>query len=671
MSDCGPSSAKKSKPGCIELHQGKTTKTFQDSWLQIDSFKGWLEAIEGDNRRARCKACNVIINCGKSELEKHASRVKHIKNVKIVQSNRSVVDCFSKKSDEAKLAEQVKAAEIKLATFFAEHNVAFSTVDHLVPVLKDVFPDSSIASGVTLGRTKCTNIVKNVVAKVETDKTVQLLKDIKFSILVDESTDISDSKHMCVLVKYLSPIDGRVKTQLLELIPLDAKDCSAENLFIALESMLKEKDIPITNIIGMACDNASVMVGSHNSVITRLRNVVPNFIVLNCICHSSALVASKACEKLPRTCEELIRSVASYISGSAKRCAVLQEFQEFFGVERKKVLKLSSTRWLVLHACVVRLLENWDVFLHYFRLAAVEDKLKSAEMILHELENSYTKAYMLFLKYVLVHFNTFNALFQSRKILIHKLSEDSLRLFQNIGQNFLIPDVLNEMHKINKLQPCHYLPLESVYLGPECEQLLQTLPRECEVGIHQLRRKCLDFYITATEEMKKRLPIQDEFFENLKFIEPNIALTTAGRTQIKDVSCVASKFGGFEINTLAVEWRSLPLLPENRKKELSEMDLDCMWSEIAKLKDFQDQLCFQNISKLAYLVLSLPHSNAEAERIFSMVSDVKTRKRNRIGGENLNSICVVRSSFQANEIDCTTFKVEQKHLSLHNKKNLY
>jgi len=29
--------------------------------------------------------------------------------------------------------DKVKHAEIKLAAFFAEHNVAFSTVDHLIP----------------------------------------------------------------------------------------------------------------------------------------------------------------------------------------------------------------------------------------------------------------------------------------------------------------------------------------------------------------------------------------------------------------------------------------------------------------------------------------------------------------------------------------------------------
>lgn len=103
----------------------------------------------------------------------------------------------------------------------------------------------------------------------------------------------------------------------------------------------------------MASDNAAVMIGCNNSFMSRLKLEVPGLVTLNCICHSSALVVSKACEQLPQSCENLIRNVSSYVSGSAKRCAILDEFQEFFNVERNKILKLSNTRWLVLHKCVV------------------------------------------------------------------------------------------------------------------------------------------------------------------------------------------------------------------------------------------------------------------------------------------------------------------------------
>jgi len=48
------------------------------------------------------------------------------------------------------------------------------------------------------------------------------------------------------------------------------------------------------------------------------------------------------------------------------------------------------------------------------------------------------------------------------------------------------------------------------------------------------------------------------------------------------------------------------------------------------LKKRNDEPFFPNLEKLVYTVLSLPHSNAEAKRIFSIVTDMKNKKRNRI-----------------------------------------
>jgi len=59
--------------------------------------------------------------------------------------------------------------------------------------------------------------------------------------------------------------------------------------------------------------------------------------LLKCVCHSSAIIASKACGKLPEICENLIKSISTYISDSAKRSAILCEFQDFFDGERNKI----------------------------------------------------------------------------------------------------------------------------------------------------------------------------------------------------------------------------------------------------------------------------------------------------------------------------------------------
>ncbi|KAG5307216.1 SETMR methyltransferase, partial [Acromyrmex insinuator] len=162
----------------------------------------------------------------------------------------------------------------------------------------------------------------------------------KFFILLDETTSVANDKMFCVLIKYFSVQYNKVVTKLLELISLDATDCSAEKLYSVFEHCLKSKQIPISNIVGIASDNVSVIVENHNSFMTRLKKEVPVLIILKCICHSSALIASKA-----------------YI-----------DFQEFFGVESRKILKLSGTRWLALQKYVERFLEIWKVLKHYFNL---------------------------------------------------------------------------------------------------------------------------------------------------------------------------------------------------------------------------------------------------------------------------------------------------------------
>lgn len=105
----------------------------------------------------------------------------------------------------------------------------------------------------------------------------------------------------------MSPRKGNPVTMLLELIALDGTDCSAEALYSAFKNSLAGKNVSLENIVGVACDGANVMVGAKNSFTSRLVKDVPHVLILRCVCHSSALIASKACEKLPRSPEDLFK----------------------------------------------------------------------------------------------------------------------------------------------------------------------------------------------------------------------------------------------------------------------------------------------------------------------------------------------------------------------------
>lgn len=113
-----------------------TKKVFKASWLQIKEFKGWLVA-HSDNRKAFCSACKKVLVCGKSELLKHATRKHHIANInKICDDNPSTSPLTVDHDNNMEMdnINKVKAAEIKLTAFFAEHNIALHLVDHMVPL---------------------------------------------------------------------------------------------------------------------------------------------------------------------------------------------------------------------------------------------------------------------------------------------------------------------------------------------------------------------------------------------------------------------------------------------------------------------------------------------------------------------------------------------------------
>lgn len=411
------------------------------------------------------------------------------------------------------------------------------------------------------------------------------------------------------------------------------------------------------------------MVGKHHSFFQLLQNDISHVILLRCICHSAALVASHACSFLPRSAEELLRSVYSYVSGSAKRSAQLQEMQEFFREKKHKMLKLATTRWLSRYECISRVLENWIPLEHYFTIAVHEDKLKSAEIILSELKNVYTKAYLLFLKYTLKLFNTFNTLFQNRKPLIHVLYSECMSLMRQLCRNYVQSAVLakEDLSELNLKNPRIFLPLEEIYLGPECTELLKTTPPE---GREVFIKNCLNFYIEGASDLQKRLP--DKIFKNMGFLNPTLAFSKNDSERDINFAEIIKKFGSIinvDKTDLEIEWRSFcDLFSDLQVTRLKSLEVDEMWLEICSKKRFDETLAFPNLSQLANVLLVLPHSNAEAERIFSVVTDTKTKKRNRLAEKSLNSLCVFRSSLQDMGNDVVQYQITEDHLKLHNVK---
>lgn len=183
-------------------------------------------------------------------------------------------------------------------------------------------PDSEIAASIKCKRTKATGIVKHVLGDYFHQSLAATLQKTKFSVIIDETTDVAAVKEMCIITRYFDDDTNKVNSNFFGLIEVPRAD--AETLFEKLKAHFENYNVPFENIIGYAADGASTMMGCNNSVKTRMEAVNPSILVMRCICHSAHLAASNACAALPGETEDFVREVFSYFSHSAKRLSSLK-----------------------------------------------------------------------------------------------------------------------------------------------------------------------------------------------------------------------------------------------------------------------------------------------------------------------------------------------------------
>lgn len=617
---------------------------FNEKWLVDISFKNWISKREQETGSftAFCKICNCNILNHRPALVKHQNTTKHKQNVTAISKTTSIDEAFKPKKEE----ELKKRAEIKLCAFLAEHNLPLMLSDALVPFLANTFPDSAIIKSVNLGRTKATNIVKTVLGPILTEELVSKLKKTTFSIIMDETTDISVKKQCALAVIFFDEDEFLVHTQFLDIYEVTSG--KAKDLTDALLNWLTNKQIPLKNFVGFASDTTNSMVGQHNSVFSHLKDRIPHIACVKCSCHMIHLVASKACLKLPRFVEDFLRNVGSHFSRSSLRQEKLKELQIFFNVDVHKILSPSITRWLSLQACVNRVLEQYDVLSEYFRLEVLEDPSKITEDIIGVLDNKLTKVYLEFMSYVLDQFNDFNRLFQSEKPLLHQVKPETQKLIKSIASNYMQFNYCKttDAFRLEYANPGFFVPLEKIYLGVAAQSSIEELSKEIpepKTEITDFKRTCLMFYIESIKQITQRFDFSDPIYGIIEVIEPSVAQ----KFEIKDLSSVLKRFSNLkeDVNDIELqnEWKKHAFLEHD--SNLSQ-NVEQYWRQILKMKDLSGSPIFPNLKKVIGLLLVLPFSNASVERIFSQLKLIKCDNRNRLNTQTISALMATKANIQ-------------------------
>ncbi|KAL6417908.1 hypothetical protein ACFW04_014250 [Cataglyphis niger] len=550
---------------CDELRK-KSKQSFSEAWLSDDRIKSWIRKVSSDNSFYHCIICNKNISCNTHVLRHANSACPQL----------------------------------------------FSTNRKRSYVLKSM----------NMGRTKCKNIISNVLYPVETNRVVNRIQNTKFSIFIDETSDISNEKWMTFLVWFVDSEILDVRTQLIKLINIDAKNSSSGKLFNAFKCEIWKLNIPFRNIVALSCNKTSVMTGKHLSFKKKLEEFYPNLLTFPCLCHSATLAAHAACAEIPEYCKYFLKKIANYINSSPKRTAIYEEFTEIcFQETKRKIKKFTNTM------AILPFLFLTEMF--------ISDKSKSGDNLLSVMENPDVKAYLLLLKHILNFLNSFNAFFQA-------FSPKSLELLIQISEHFLkselVKIVYNDNFTFSKKE--NQKPLNDINLGSKCEEYFENLMKKGHADIIE-------------KKLVKDCQFKDKFLSKLTVFQFNTALCSVDKkTSFNNFSFIVQTLGGFDENAFKKEWNALHL------------DFTTMWKEILKRT-------YPNIKSLLNAIRSLPNSNADPERTFSLLTDLKTKKRNKLLSACINASCVLKSALKTRKKTILDMEINENHLSCMSLDKLY
>lgn len=85
-------------------------------------FKGWLKA-HPNPERSMCAACNIVLNAGKSELEKHATSIKHQRRMVEYRQQHPVKFDYSQESQGIILVDAEERDDKINTSFIQRHGV--------------------------------------------------------------------------------------------------------------------------------------------------------------------------------------------------------------------------------------------------------------------------------------------------------------------------------------------------------------------------------------------------------------------------------------------------------------------------------------------------------------------------------------------------------------------
>lgn len=580
----------------------KRKTCFNLSWCQEHRFIG--KSHRGE-LYAFCKLCRIDIDVssrGKGAIDRHASTDRHRENAS--SAGQSSLSSFFAPQTSNPITDQTTAAELTKVYHTIKHHQSYRSLDCSTKVDRQVYSDSAVAKGVTLGRTKAQALCSNVLAPYSTRTHLDYIKehDLPFSLASDASNK-GAIKCFPIVLRYFHSELG-VQHVLMDFY--NDNDETSAAIANQIMAKLESAGLDISKVSAYTADNASVNYGKHNSVFQKLKDASEGIRSANCLAHLLHNTSKFATAKMSVDVENVVLKIYSHFSTSATRTAHLQEFCEFLEMDQCNIVRHVMTRWLSLLPSVDKIVKYWAPLSSYFKSLG-EDACPKVLWECFGDEQSLHELYFFFFSHVLVLFT------------------ECIQALE--GKSFCITSVYNLMKNVqSQLERRQRDGYFGFSVNNKLKELTPYQNKRC-------KDELLVVYDRALKYLQERYDFSKESFHSkvsmlgLKQAVPFEQFSEAVRACKLDV----------DMDGLYEEYSFV----EKFVNSSAEED----WStEERYLKLFsQKDVSLKNLKSVSAYLLSIPCSNAHTERVFSIMTSAWRNERNRLEVDTVKAelqVCV-------------------------------
>ena len=271
--------------------------------------------------------------------------------------------------------------------FLAKHNLPYKLHSDLSFLIRDtvnqasgslVFAFPAHTYGSYDSRGAAVEMVSSCAESIMGATTASIINAHFYSLMIDESSDISVSKNLVIMARYQEA--GNVITRMLGLVSLT--DGCATTVDDAVMEVVARRGLSDVHIVGFATDGASVMRGRINGVVTRFKARNPLLVSVHCPGHVLELAVEDAVESFEQERIVHVRATYTYFNKSQARRKMLANAAKLFGIGFVRPLQQSFTRWLFLGDA----LRNIDILFVAIQHVLAHDSSTAAA---HKLYNDF------------------------------------------------------------------------------------------------------------------------------------------------------------------------------------------------------------------------------------------------------------------------------------------